>query len=78
MPAKLDDNFLKCKKKNQQPIFLFPKPPYFCPYLKKKLSCGQICLIYLCPYLMITTYGIVHGIHSGIVQNEVTMDDLFA
>ena len=26
---------------------------------------------------MITTYGIAHGKHSGIVQKEVTMDDLF-
>ena len=27
---------------------------------------------------MVTTYGILPGIHSGIVQNEVLMDDLFA
>ena len=26
---------------------------------------------------MVTTYGILLGIHSGIVQNEVVMDDLF-
>ena len=26
---------------------------------------------------MVTTYGVLHGIHSGIVQNEVTMDALF-
>lgn len=26
---------------------------------------------------MVTTYGVVRGIHSGIVQNEVLMDDLF-
>lgn len=26
---------------------------------------------------MITTFGILPGIHSGIVQSEVTMDDLF-
>lgn len=26
---------------------------------------------------MITTYGILQGIHSGIVQNEVIMEDLF-
>lgn len=26
---------------------------------------------------MVTTYGILHGIHSGIVLNEVVMDDLF-
>jgi hypothetical protein len=26
---------------------------------------------------MVTTYGILKGIHSGIVQNEVLMDDLF-
>ncbi len=26
---------------------------------------------------MVTTYGILHGLHSGIVQNEVLMDDLF-
>ena len=26
---------------------------------------------------MVTTYGIVKGIHSGIVQSEVLMDDLF-
>ena len=25
----------------------------------------------------ITTFGVKPGIHSGIVQNEVTMDDLF-
>ena len=26
---------------------------------------------------MVTTYGIVRGIHSGIVQNEIVMNDLF-
>ena len=26
---------------------------------------------------MVTTYGILKGIHSGIVQSEVLMDDLF-
>ena len=26
---------------------------------------------------MITTYGVLRGIHSGVVQSEVTMDDLF-
>ena len=26
---------------------------------------------------MITTYGILRGIHSGVVQSEVIMDDLF-
>lgn len=26
---------------------------------------------------MVTTYGILPGIHSAIVQNEVLMDDLF-
>jgi hypothetical protein len=26
---------------------------------------------------MVTTYGVAEGIHSGIVQQEVTMDDLF-
>lgn len=26
---------------------------------------------------MVTTYGILLGIHSGIVQNEVIMDELF-
>ena len=26
---------------------------------------------------MVTTYGVVHGKHSGIVQREVVMDDLF-
>ena len=26
---------------------------------------------------MITTYGLTPNIHSGIIQNEVTMDDLF-
>ena len=26
---------------------------------------------------MVTTYGILHGLHSDIVQNEVLMDDLF-
>ncbi len=27
---------------------------------------------------MVTTYGVAHGKHSGIVQKEVVMDDLFA
>ena len=27
---------------------------------------------------MITTYGVAYGKHSGIVQKEVHMDDLFA
>ena len=27
---------------------------------------------------MITTYGVLPGIHSGIVQNAVVMNDLFA
>ena len=27
---------------------------------------------------MITTYGVLRGIHSGVVQNEISMDDLFA
>ena len=27
---------------------------------------------------MITTYGVLPNIHSGIIQNEVTMDDLFS
>lgn len=27
---------------------------------------------------MITTYGVLPGVHSGIVNNEVVMDDLFA
>ena len=26
---------------------------------------------------MVTTYGVLRGIHSGVVQNEVVMDDLF-
>ena len=26
---------------------------------------------------MVTTYGVLHGLHSGVVQNEVLMDDLF-
>ena len=26
---------------------------------------------------MVTTYGVLRGIHSGIVQSEVLMDDLF-
>ena len=26
---------------------------------------------------MVTTYGVVYGKHSGIVQKEVMMDDLF-
>lgn len=29
-------------------------------------------------HTFITTYGIAHNNHSGIVQSEVTMDDLFA
>ena len=27
---------------------------------------------------LVSTYGVRQGIHSGIVQSEVTMDDLFA
>ncbi len=27
---------------------------------------------------MVTTYGVLPGIHSGIVQKEVTMDELFS
>ena len=27
---------------------------------------------------LITTYGVAYGKHSGIVQRQVTMDDLFA
>lgn len=27
---------------------------------------------------MVTTFGVAHGKHSGIVQKEVVMDDLFA
>ena len=26
---------------------------------------------------MVTTYGVLYGLHSGVVQNEVLMDDLF-
>ena len=26
---------------------------------------------------LVTTYGVLRGIHSGIVQSEVVMDDLF-
>ncbi len=26
---------------------------------------------------LITTYGVLRGIHSGVAQSEVTMDDLF-
>lgn len=26
---------------------------------------------------MVTTYGVMHGIHSGLINNEVVMDDLF-
>ena len=26
---------------------------------------------------MVTTYGVLRGIHSGIAQSEVVMDDLF-
>lgn len=26
---------------------------------------------------MITTYGLKHNLYSGIIQSEVTMDDLF-
>ncbi|MBP5420588.1 MAG: hypothetical protein J6Y72_12340 [Bacteroidales bacterium] len=26
---------------------------------------------------MVTTYGVLPGIHSGIVNNEIVMDDLF-
>jgi hypothetical protein len=26
---------------------------------------------------MVTTYGVAYGKHSGIVQKEVVMDDLF-
>jgi hypothetical protein len=28
-------------------------------------------------HTFITTYGVARNIHSGIVQSEVTMDDLF-
>lgn len=28
-------------------------------------------------HTFITTYGVAHNLHSGIVQSEVTMDDLF-
>ena len=27
---------------------------------------------------MVTTYGVAPGIHSGLVNNQVTLDDLFA
>lgn len=40
--------------------------------LKETLSAMQT--IHL---TMITTYGVAHGKHSGIVQKQVTMDDLF-
>lgn len=40
--------------------------------LKKTLSAKQT--VHL---TMITTYGVAYGKHSGIVQKEVTMDDLF-
>ena len=26
---------------------------------------------------MVTTFGVMQGLHSGIVHNEVVMDDLF-
>ena len=29
-------------------------------------------------HTFITTYGVAHNMHSGIVQSEVVMDDLFA
>ena len=29
-------------------------------------------------HTFITTYGVAQNLHSGIVQSEVTMDDLFA
>lgn len=29
-------------------------------------------------FTMITTYGVAAGKHSGIIQRQVTMDDLFA
>ena len=29
-------------------------------------------------HTFITTYGVAHNLHSGIVQSEVIMDDLFA
>jgi len=28
--------------------------------------------------LMLTTFGVKQNLYSGIVQNEVTLDDLFA
>ncbi len=28
-------------------------------------------------HTFITTYGVAHNLHSGIVQSEVTMEDLF-
>jgi len=41
--------------------------------LKKTLTAKQT--VHL---TMITTYGIAYGKHSGIVQKQVVMDDLFA
>ena len=41
--------------------------------LKKTLTAKQS--VHL---TMITTYGIAYGKHSGIVQKQVVMDDLFA
>ena len=40
--------------------------------LKKTLSTKQT--VHL---TMITTYGVAYGKHSGIVQKQVVMDDLF-
>ena len=41
--------------------------------LKKTLSPKQT--VHL---TMITTYGVAYGKHSGIVQKQVVLDDLFA
>ena len=40
--------------------------------LKKTLTAKQT--VHL---TMVTTYGVAYGKHSGIVQKQVTMDDLF-
>ena len=41
--------------------------------LKETLSAKQT--VHL---TMVTTYGVTYGKHSGIVQKQVMMDDLFA
>ena len=44
-----------------------------------KISTKQICChdYYTLHLVMVTTYGVTHNDNYNIIQNEVTMDDLF-